>query len=95
MRVYGWGSFTISHHHAKFGDLDIAELEISAFDLLSDHNVQSSTYQKFPSEEPEEGNGDSEMSKANNRDIWRLNKKVLYLKISLTQNNWISREIGV
>ena len=33
MRVYGWESFTISHHHAKFGDLDIVELEISAFDL--------------------------------------------------------------
>lgn len=69
-----------SPRHCKTG-------KISAFDLLSDHNVQSSTYQKFPSEEPEEGNGDSKMSKANKRDIWRLNKKVLYLKTSLIQNN--------
>ena len=36
--------------------------------LANEHKVQRSTRQKFPSEEPEEGNDEKEIIKPNNSD---------------------------
>ena len=48
--------------------------------LANEHKVQRSTRQKFPSEEPEEGNDEKEIIKPNNSD-WIIEFDNYILKI--------------